>query len=81
MQTRILAKTLKKAKNIMIPKPGKNPTDVTSYLPINLLPIISKILEKLILKRIYKDANPKTWYHNTNSDSERHIPQYNSAMD
>jgi hypothetical protein len=40
---------LKQAKIIMIPKPGKNPTDVTSYRPINLLPIISKVLEKHIL--------------------------------
>jgi hypothetical protein len=34
---------LKQAKIIMIPKPGKIPTDVTSYRPIGLLPIISKI--------------------------------------
>jgi hypothetical protein len=43
---------LKHAKIIMIPKPGKNPTDVASYRPISLLPEISKILEKLLLKRI-----------------------------
>jgi hypothetical protein len=52
---------LKQAKIIMIPKPGKPPTDVTSYLPIGLLPIISKVLEKLILKRIYKDSKPQAW--------------------
>jgi len=33
-------KPLKQAKIIMIPKPGKNLTDVTSYRPISLLPII-----------------------------------------
>jgi hypothetical protein len=33
---------LKQAKIIMIPKPGKNPTDVTSYRTISLLPLISK---------------------------------------
>jgi len=38
---------LKHAKIIMIPKPGKNSTDITSYRPISLLPVISKILEKL----------------------------------
>jgi hypothetical protein len=48
---------LKQAKVIMIPKPGKTPTDVISYRPISLLPIISKVLEKLIFKRIYKDTN------------------------
>jgi hypothetical protein len=37
---------------IMIPKPGKNPTEVTSYRPISLLPLLSKILEKIILKRL-----------------------------
>jgi exonuclease III len=37
---------------IMIAKPGKNPTEVTSYRPISLLPILSKILEKIILKRL-----------------------------
>jgi len=45
----------------MIPKPGKNPTDVSSYRPISLLPIISKVLEKLILERINKDKNPHDW--------------------
>jgi len=37
---------------IMIAKPGKNPNDITSYRPISLLPTLSKILEKLILKRL-----------------------------
>ena len=36
----------------MIAKPGKNPTDVTPYRPISLLPILSKVLEKLILRRL-----------------------------
>jgi hypothetical protein len=54
-------KPLKQAKIIMIPKPGKNPTDVSSYRPISLLPIVSKVLEKLIHKRFYKDLNPQAW--------------------
>jgi hypothetical protein len=52
---------LKNAKIIMIPKPGKNSTDVASYRPISLLPIMSKILEKLLLKRIYIDTHLQTW--------------------
>jgi hypothetical protein len=52
---------LKRAKIIMIPKLGKNPTDVTSYRPISLLPLIYKVLEKLILKRIYNHSEPQAW--------------------
>lgn len=37
---------------IMIHKPGKNPEEVSSYRPISLLPILSKNLEKLLLKRL-----------------------------
>ena len=36
----------------MIPKPGKPPNDVKSYRPISLLPVISKLFEKLLLKRL-----------------------------
>lgn len=36
----------------MIPKPGKPPNDVKSYRPISLLPIISKLFEIVIQKRI-----------------------------
>jgi hypothetical protein len=45
------------AQIIMIHKPGKPPTRVTSYRPISLLPILSKIFERLFLKRLHKDAN------------------------
>ena len=34
----------------MILKPGKNPNDITSYRPISLLPILSKIIENIFLK-------------------------------
>jgi hypothetical protein len=34
----------------MIAKPAKNPDDITSYRPISLLPVLSKILEKILLK-------------------------------
>ena len=42
----------KKAEVITIPKPGKPLEEVTSYRPISLLPIISKVYEKLIAKRL-----------------------------
>jgi hypothetical protein len=52
---------LKMAQIIMIPKPGKDPTDVSSYKPISLLPRISKVLEKLLHKRMNKDKNKQDW--------------------
>ena len=36
----------------MIPKPGKPLHEATSYRPITLLPIIFKLFEKLLLKRL-----------------------------
>lgn len=42
----------KVAEMIMIAKPGKELTSLKSYRPISLLPIMSKLFEKLILKRI-----------------------------
>jgi hypothetical protein len=33
-------------------KPGEPPNELTSYRPISLLPIISKVFEKLLLKRL-----------------------------
>ena len=37
---------------VMIPKPGKPPHQPSSYRPISLLTTISKLFEKLLLKRI-----------------------------
>jgi hypothetical protein len=37
---------------ILIFKPGKPPNELTSYWPISFLPIISKVFEKLLLKRL-----------------------------
>lgn len=42
----------KVAEVIMIQKPGKPPNEISSYRPISLLPILSKLLEKIILKRM-----------------------------
>ena len=51
----------------MIPKPRKNPMDISSYRPISLLPTISKVLVKLIPKIINKDLNPQDWIPNHQS--------------
>ena len=37
---------------IPILKPGKPPEEVTSYRPISLLPVLSKLFEKLLVTRI-----------------------------
>jgi hypothetical protein len=42
----------KTAEVITILKPGKNLSEVESYRPISLLPIMSKLFEKLILKHL-----------------------------
>ncbi|GJQ82629.1 hypothetical protein Trydic_g9936, partial [Trypoxylus dichotomus] len=44
--------TWKVAKVIMIKKPGKPSNDTKSYRPISLLPITSKIAERVILNRL-----------------------------
>jgi hypothetical protein len=40
------------AEGIMIPKPGKPPHEDASYRPISLLPVMSKLFEKLLIKRL-----------------------------
>lgn len=42
----------KHAHVIMTEKPGKDPSEVTSYRPISLLPTLSKLFERLLLNRI-----------------------------
>jgi hypothetical protein len=42
----------------MIAKPGKPPTEAASYRPISLLPILSKIFEWLLWKRIKEIISP-----------------------
>jgi hypothetical protein len=42
----------KAAEVIMVPKPGKHVNEVSSYRPISLRPIMSKLFEKLVLKRL-----------------------------
>lgn len=42
----------KVAQIILIPKPGKDLNKVDSYRPISLLPIMSKVFEKLLIQRL-----------------------------
>lgn len=49
---RYVPRQWKFAEVIMIPKPGKDPREKTSYRPISLLPTISKVFEKLLIKRL-----------------------------
>ena len=53
--------TFKLARVIMVPKPAKPPTDITSHRPISLLPVISKILERLLLHRINAEVQNHDW--------------------
>jgi len=50
----------KYAEIIMIPKPGKPPHEPTSYRPISLLPITSKLFQRLLLKRINEEHSLPT---------------------
>jgi hypothetical protein len=49
----------KVAQIILLPKPGKPPHELTSYRPISLLPLVSKLFEKILLNRIlpHVDSN------------------------
>jgi len=71
---------LKHAKITMLPKPGKIPTDVASYRPISLLPVISKILEKLLLKGHTRIHISRRGYLCINSDSAKRTILYNNVI-
>lgn len=48
----------KNAKIITIPKPGKNPTYPQNLRPISLLSTISKLYERILLRRIWSHIEP-----------------------
>lgn len=54
MRTGQFPKLWKVSQIIMMPKPRKSAHDVTSYGLISLLPVMSKIFEKILLKRLVK---------------------------
>ncbi|XP_017776379.1 PREDICTED: RNA-directed DNA polymerase from mobile element jockey-like [Nicrophorus vespilloides] len=52
MRTGYFSSHWKIAQLVVIPKTGKDPEKVTSYRPISLLPVMSKVFERLLLRRI-----------------------------
>jgi hypothetical protein len=58
IRTSYWPKQFKLTQTITIVKPGKDPTEITSYRPISLLSVLSKVFEKLVLRRINKDLGP-----------------------
>jgi hypothetical protein len=50
--TRYFPEEWKVAQVILILKSGTPPNELTSYRPINLLSIVSKVSEKFLLKRL-----------------------------
>jgi len=81
----------KVAQITMIPKPGKPIEEVKSYRPISLLPIASKLIETLILKRIMpiieeKNIIPKHQFgfrkkHSTVDQVHRLVKKINSELE
>lgn len=54
LRTSFYPKIWKVSQLTMIPKPGKPPHIISSYRPISLLPILSKVFEKLLKTRLDK---------------------------
>ena len=66
----------KVAQIIMISKSGKPPNGVTSYWPISLLPIMTKLFEKLLLVRLKTPVSedkliPDHWFGFRNNHSTK----------
>ncbi len=55
------------AEVIMIPKPGKPPHEVSSYRPISLLPVLSKLLLKRIMPIIENKKNHQFGFRSQHS--------------
>jgi hypothetical protein len=73
----------------MLPKPNKPPDSPESYRPISLLPLFSKIFEKLVLKRVLPviEANlPNTQFefrqnHSTIHQVHRLVDQISYSLE
>jgi len=65
------------AQIIMLPKAGKPTHEVTSYRPISLLPILSKIFENLLLKRHWSDVDLSYQFPDTSLASDLATPPSN----
>jgi hypothetical protein len=84
-------KKLKTAEILLIPKPGKDPKELSSYRPISLLSVINKLFEKLILRRLNMDQKPDEWmpphqfgfrnHHTTTQQIHRIIHKINQALE
>lgn len=81
----------KSSEIIMIPKPGKDPSMVTSYRPISLLSILSKLFEKVFLQALTPYLNDQQLIpahqfgfrkdHNTIEQVHRIVTQIRKAFE
>jgi hypothetical protein len=72
-------------------KPGKPPNELTSYRPLSLLPIVSKVFEKLLLKRLPRKVEnnrliPNFQFsfrqrHSTIEQTHRMVQRINEALE
>lgn len=65
----------------MLLKPKKDPHLVTSYRPISLLSLLSKILEKIILTRLQAIITEKILHCHINLIFKKNMPQLNKFTD
>jgi hypothetical protein len=81
----------KVAQIILILKPGKPPNELTSCRPISLLLIVSKVFEKILLKRLLPMAENNrlipnhqlgfTQRHSTIEQTHRIVHRINEALE
>ena len=55
-------KPWKRSVTVMIPKPGKNLTQVNSYRPISLTSILGKLLERIITTRLLEELETSSFF-------------------
>jgi hypothetical protein len=81
----VLPDTKKVKQIILILKPGKRPDELTSYQPISLLPIVSKVFEKLLLLLLkVQNSNHQFGFrqrHSTTEQTHRIVQRINEALE